>query len=74
MNDWNKNGSNDMFDNFTDYQNYTNLNNCDVSPKKRGGYKKSTWIVLLVVFIVSLFSDTIALIILMGFGWIKLIS
>lgn len=73
MNDWNQNGKSDLFDSFNDYQNYKNSNNSG-GLHNRGCFKNSTLIMLIIVIIVSLFSDTIALIILLGYGFIKLIS
>lgn len=76
MYDWNGNGNKSEFtDNFIEYQIYQECTNNNSTPKSStsssaGGF----WIVLIVAAIVSAFSEGLGVLILLGYGFLKLIG
>lgn len=76
MYDWNGNGNrNDMVDNFIEYQIYkdcTNKSSTPVTPanSSAGGF----WIVFIVAAIVGAFNEILGVLILLGYGWLKIMG
>ena len=76
MYDWNGNGNkNDMFDNVIEYQIYKNCTNNNSTPRSStnssaGGF----WIVFIIAAIVGAFNEILGALILLGYGWLKLIG
>lgn len=76
MYDWNGNGNrNDMVDNFIEYQIYkdcTNKSNTPVNPanSSAGGF----WIVFIIAAIVGAFNEILGVLILLGYGWLKIMG
>lgn len=78
MYDWNGNGNkNDMVDNFIDYQIYkdctqnnSTLRNTTNSSSTASGF----WIVLIIAAIVSAFSEGFGVLILLAYGFLKIMG
>ena len=74
IHDWNGNGnSNDMVNNFIEYQIYKNCTRNNSTPRSStnssaGGF----WIVFIIAMIVGVFSEILGALILLGYGWLKL--
>ena len=76
MNDWNGNGTkNDMADKFIEYQIYkdcTNNNNTHQNSTSTSG--SSFWIVFIIACIVDGFCKGLGVLILLGYGYLKLLG
>lgn len=76
MYDWNGNGNrNDMADNFIEYQIYKDCTSNSSTPRSSsnssaGGF----WIVFIIAAIVSAFSEGLGVLILLGYGFLKLLG
>lgn len=76
MYDWNGNGNkNDMVDNYIEYQIYKECTENSSTPRSlsntsAGGF----WIVFIIVMIASAFSEGLGLLILLGYGFLKLMG
>lgn len=75
MYDWNGNGRNDMTDNFIEYQIYKDFTSNNSTPRSSTNTSGSGfWIVLIIACIVSAFSEGLGVLILIGYGLLKLIG
>ena len=76
MYDWNGNGNkSDFTDNFIEYQIYQECTNNNSTPKSSTGSSAGGfWIVLIIVAIVSAFSEGLGVLILLGYGFLKLMG
>lgn len=73
MYDWNGNGNrNDMTDNFIEYQIYKDCNSTPRSSTNTSG--SGFWIVFIIACIVSAFSEGLGVLILIGYGLLKLMG
>lgn len=74
MYDWNGNGNrSDMADNFMEYQIYKDCTSNSRMPKTSTNASGSSfWIVFIIVCIVSGFSEGFGVLILLGYGLLKL--
>ena len=76
MHDWNGNvNKNDIFDNFTEfqiYQNCTKGNNVSRSASNSSG--GGFWTVFIIACIASAFSEIFGVLIIIGYGWLKLMG
>ena len=76
MHDWNGNGNkNDMTDHFMEYQIYkdcTRDNNTSNSSTNKSG--SGFWIVFIIACIVSAFSEGLGVLIILGYGLLKLLG
>ena len=76
MYDWNGNGNkNDMVDNYIEYQIYKDCTENNSTPKRSintsaGGF----WIVFIIAMIASAFSEGLGVLILLGYGFLKLMG
>ena len=76
MYDWNGNGNkNDKVDNFIEYQVYKDCTSNNSTPRNStnssaGGF----WIVFIIAAIVSAFSEGLGVLILLGYGFLKLMG
>lgn len=76
MYDWNGNGNrNDLADNFIEYQIYKDCTSNSSTPRSSsnssaGGF----WIVFIIAVIVSAFSEGFGILILLGYGFLKLVG
>ena len=76
MYDWNGNGNkSDFTDNFIEYQIYQECTNNNSTPKSSTGSSAGGfWIVLIIAAIVSVFSEGLGVLILLGYGFLKLMG
>ena len=78
MYDWNGNGNrNDMTDNIIEYQLYKDCTSNNSTPRSSTNTNKSGsgfWIVLIIACIVSAFSEGLGVLILIGYGLLKLMG
>lgn len=76
MYDWNGNGNrNDMADNFIEYQIYKDCTSNNSTPRKSTNTSGSGfWIVFIIAYIVSAFSEGLGVLILIGYGLLKLMG
>ena len=75
MHDWNHDGKKDMVDNFIEYQIYQDCTNNNSTPRSSSGSSAGGfWIVLIIAAIVSAFSEGFGLLILLGYGFLKLMG
>ena len=76
MYDWNGNGNkNDFNDNFIEYQIYKDCTNNNSTPKSSSGSSAGGfWIVLIIAAIVSAFCEGLGVLILLGYGFLKLMG
>ena len=74
MYDWNGNGNkSDFTDNFIEYQIYQECTNNNSTPKSSTGSSAGGfWRVLIIAAIVSAFSEGLGVLILLGYGFLKL--
>ena len=76
MYDWNGNRNrNDMVDNFIEYQIYKDCTSNNSTPRSStnssaGGF----WIVFIIAAIVGAFNEILGALILLGYGWLKLMG
>ena len=76
MYDWNGNGNkSDFTDNFIEYQIYQECTNNNSTPKiSTGSSAGGFWIVFIIAAIVSAFSEGLGVLILLGYGFLKLMG
>ncbi|MDE6748568.1 MAG: hypothetical protein K2K21_05825 [Lachnospiraceae bacterium] len=76
MYDWNGNGNkNDMADNFIEYQIYKNCTDNNSTPRiSSNSLAGSFWIVFIIAVIVGAFNEILGVLILLGYGWLKLMG
>ena len=78
MYDWNGNGNrNDMTDNFIEYQIYKDCISNNSTPRNSTNTNTSGsgfWIVLIIACIVSAFSEGLGVLILIGYGLLKIMG
>lgn len=76
MYDWDGNGNkNDFTDNFIEYQIYQDCKNNNSTPKSSSGSSAGGfWIVFIIAAIVSVFSEGLGVLILLGYGFLKLVG
>lgn len=76
MYDWNGNGNrNDMTDNFIGYQIYKDCtNNNSTSRNCASSSVGGFWIVFIIAAIVSAFSEGLGVLILLGYGFLKIMG
>ena len=76
MYDWNGNGNrNDMTDNFIEYQIYEDCTSNNSTPRSSTNTSGSGfWIVLIIACIVSAFSEGLGVLILIGYGLLKIMG
>lgn len=76
MYDWNGNGNkNDTTDNFIEYQIYKDCTNNNSTPRNSSGSPVGGfWIVFIIAAIVSAFSEGLGVLILLGYGFLKLMG
>ena len=78
MYDWNGNGNrNDMTDNFIEYQIYKDCTSNNSTPRNSTNTNTSGsgfWIVFIIACIVSAFSEGLGVLILIGYGLLKLMG
>ena len=76
MYDWNGNGNrNDMTDNFIEYQIYKDCTSNNSTPRSSTNTSGSGfWIVFIIACIVSAFSEGLGVLILIGYGLLKLMG
>ena len=76
MYDWNGNGNkNDMADNFIEYQIYKDCTSNNNTPRRSSNTSGSSfWIVFIIACIVSIFSEGFGVLIMLGYGFIKLLG
>ena len=76
MYDWNGNGNrNDMTDNFIEYQIYKDCTSNNSTPRSSTNTSGSVfWIVFIIACIVSTFSESLGVPILIGYGLLKLMG
>ena len=78
MYDWNGNGNrNDMTDNFIEYQIYKDGTSNNSTPRNSTNTNTSGsgfWIVLIIACIVSAFSEGLGVLILIGYGLLKIMG
>ena len=76
MYDWNDNGNkSDFTDNFIEYQIYQECTNNNSTPKSSSGSSAGGfWIVFIIAAIVSVFSEGLGVLILLGYGFLKLVG
>ncbi|MBQ7926296.1 MAG: hypothetical protein IJ335_08400 [Lachnospiraceae bacterium] len=74
--DWNGNGDkNDMTDNFIEYQIYKDCTSNSSTPRNSGNTSGSAfWIVFIVAYIVSAFSEGLGFLIILGYGLLKFLG
>ena len=74
MYDWNGN-KNDFTDNFIEYQIYQDCTNNNSTPKSYSGSSAcGFWIVLIIAAVVSAFREGFGVLILLGYGFLKLMG
>lgn len=78
MYDWNGNGNrNDTTDNFIEYQIYKDCTSNNSTPRNSTNTNTSGsgfWIVLIIACIVSAFSEGLGVLILIGYGLLKIMG
>lgn len=76
MFDWNGNGNrNDMIDNVIEYQIYKNCTSNNSTPRSSANSSEDGfWIVFIIAAIVGAFNEILGVLILLGYGWLKLMS
>ena len=76
MYDWNGNGNkSDFTDNFIEYQIYQECTNNNSTPRSSSGSSAGGfWLVFIIASIVSAFSEGFGLLILLGYGFLKLMG
>lgn len=76
MYDWNSTGNkSDFTDNFIEYQVYQECTNNNSTPKSSTGSSAGGfWIVFIIAAIVSAFSEGLGALILLGYGFLKLMG
>lgn len=76
MYDWNGNGNkNDMADNYIEYQIYKECTENNSTPKSSSNTSAGGFlIVFIIAMIVSAFSEGLGLLILLGYGFLKLMG
>ena len=78
MYDWNGNGNrNDMTDNLIEYQIYKDCTSNNSTPRNSTNTNTSGsgfWIVLIIACIVSAFSEGLGVLILIGYGLLKIMG
>lgn len=76
MYDWNGNGNrNDMADNFIEYQIYKDCTSNDHVPRSSTNSSAGRfWIVFIIAMIVGAFNEILGALILLGYGWLKLMG
>ena len=76
MYDWNGNGNrNDMVDNFIEYQIYKDCTSNNSAPRSSTNSSAgSFWIVFMIAMIVGAFNEILGALILLGYGWLKLMG
>lgn len=76
MHDWNGNGrKNDIGDRYIEYQIYkdcTGSHNIQRKASKSSG--STVWMVLLIAVLVSIFNESLGVMILLGYGFLKLLG
>ena len=76
MYDWNGNGDkNDFTDNLIEYQIYQDCTNNNSTPKSSSGSSAGGFgIVFIIAAIVSVFNEGLGVLILLGYGFLKLMG
>lgn len=76
MYDWNGNGNrNDMVDNFIEYQIYKDCTgNNRTLRNSTNSSAGSFWTVFIIAMIVGAFNEILGALILLGYGWLKLMG
>lgn len=76
MYDWNGNGNkHDFTDNCIEYQIYQDCSKNNSTPKSSSGSSAGVfWIVFIIAAIVSVFSEGLGVLILLGYGLLKLMG
>ena len=76
MYDWNGNGNkNDMFDNVIEYQIYKKCTSNNSTPRSSTNSSAGAfWIVFFITAIVGAFNEILGALILLGYGWLKLMG
>lgn len=74
--DWNGNGNkNDMVDNFIEYQIYKDCTSNNSTPSSSSNSSGGAfWIVFIVACVVAAFSEGLGVLILLGYGFLKLLG
>ena len=76
MYDWNGNGNrNDMADNFIEYQIYKDCTSNNSTPRSSADSSGSSfWIVFIIACIVDAFCGGLGVLIMLGYGFLKLLG
>ena len=76
MFDWNGNGNrNDMVDNFIEYQVYKDCTSNNRTPRRSTSSSAGVFlIVFIIAMIVGAFNEILGTLILLGYGWFKLMG
>ena len=74
--DWNGNGNrNDMADNFIEYQIYKDCTSKNSTPRSSANSSGSSfWIVFIIACIVDAFCGGLGVLIMLGYGFLKLLG